>query len=256
MRGLPLLGASIFGYAGAMVRVLILLLTLGLGSLPLHAQGFWAKKDWRQWSERECRKILEDSPWARSRIIGVSVLRETGQTAPVDGRVSEPQITYVAQLWSALPVRQAAIRRVQLDSNFAKLPESDRKALEERHNRVLEADFADRIVIKVLISTNVPQYVQDLSRYLQNRPGDLWKQDTFLIAGSQRVPPAEVRVSPDGSEFQLIFPRHVNGQPVIRPGDKSFSLEFVHPTTGPLREQRVLLEFKVADLTMNQQTLF
>jgi hypothetical protein len=30
------------------------------------AQEFWRGKDWHEWSEKECRKMLEDSPWARS----------------------------------------------------------------------------------------------------------------------------------------------------------------------------------------------
>ena len=47
--------------------------------------------------------------------------------------------------------------------------------------------------------------------------------------GSQGIP----RSHGEGrTGFEFVFPRVVDGQPVIRPGDQSFALEFGHPPVG------------------------
>jgi hypothetical protein len=33
---------------------------------PAPAQDFWKKKPYTEWSEKECRRLLEDSPWAKT----------------------------------------------------------------------------------------------------------------------------------------------------------------------------------------------
>jgi hypothetical protein len=45
-------------------RITALLLLL-LAAPAVAISDFWAKKDFTRWSERECRKLLEDSPWAK-----------------------------------------------------------------------------------------------------------------------------------------------------------------------------------------------
>ena len=73
--------------------------------LSLSAEGFWVKKDFAEWSARECAKLLNDSPWARSQTITEIFIEEIGDNpGSVPSREHIPQITYIAQIWSAEPI--------------------------------------------------------------------------------------------------------------------------------------------------------
>ncbi|MGH9938240.1 MAG: hypothetical protein ACREAM_18510, partial [Blastocatellia bacterium] len=48
-----------------------------------------------------------------------------------------------------------------------------------------------------------------------------------------------------------VFPRQINGHPIVGPKDKSLKLEFKHPRTGDQNEQRVLVEFKLDKALIN-----
>lgn len=230
--------------------------------LPLFAaaalsQGFWAKKGYEEWSPRECEKMLNDSPWAKSRTFSRVLIEQAGDRSSVDGREENPQITYVAQLWSALPVRQAHVRQALASPQVTKLSAEDKKRVADQMAEILRADYSDRLAVRVLYLSNVPTYQRELVRYWRMRPDDRWKQDTFLITDRGRIPPIEVRVSGGaGGEFLLLFPRTVDGQPVVRPQDKSFSIEFEARAAGVVRADRALLQYKTKDIVADGQLIY
>jgi hypothetical protein len=43
----------------------VLLALSGISLAASQAGEFWSKRAYRQWSEKECRKLLEESPWAQ-----------------------------------------------------------------------------------------------------------------------------------------------------------------------------------------------
>jgi len=232
-------------------------LLLALAPLLLHAQGFWVKKSHEQWSAKECAKLLRDSPWAKSRTISAVLITPIGQPSATPGRESNPELTYAVQLLSALPVRQAMIRQTRLSADFAKLSADARQTLEARQAKLLAEEFKNHIVVRVEYSTNVPSYAQDMARYWQTRPLPMWQQDTFLVTSSGRISLVDVWVAGGaGGLFELTFPRMVNGQPVVRDTDKSFSLEFQSPAFGPIQGERVLLEFKLKDMALDGRLIF
>jgi hypothetical protein len=62
-----------------------------------------------------------------------------------------------------------------------------------------------------------------------------------------------VRYVPGGGtrpEFDLYFPRQINGQPVLLPEDKNVSVELMHPTIGTLPSQRIFVEFRTAKMSV------
>jgi hypothetical protein len=184
-------------------------------------------------------------------------MKPLGLATVTPDREVNPRLEYVAQLWSALPIRQAAVRRAQLDAAAQKFSAKQRQADEERQANILAADYPDGIVVRVEYSTNVPSYEQEFARYWQNRAADLWKQDTFLVTAGGRYAPREVGVAGGaGGEFKLVFPRQVNGEPVISLTDKSFSLEFQSPAIQQLPSERVLLEFKLKDMILHGRPVF
>lgn len=226
--------------------------------LSLSAEGFWTKKVFTEWSARECSKLLNDSPWAKSQTITEIFIEEIGDSpGSVPSREHAPQITYLAQIWSAEPIRQAIVRQARLGPEFNKLPDPQRQAIESQQAQLLEQKFPDHIVVRVEYSTTVPAYERALASYWQTRPVGAWNQDTLLNAKSGRHSPVDVQVaSGAGGDFILVFAREVKGEPVIGPKDKSFAIELQCPAIEKLPAQRLLIEFKVKDMAFKGKQEF
>ena len=241
-----------------MCRPMRTLLAILFLPLSLSAEGFWIKKDFTGWSVRECTKLLNDSPWAKSQTITEIFIEQIGeQPSSVPGREHAPRITYLAQIWSAAPIRQAVVRQARLRPEFNKLPAPQRQAIEGQQVSVLEQKFPDRIVVRVEYSTTVPAYERALASYWQTRSLGAWNQDTFLSGRSGRQSPVDVQVSSGaGGDFVLVFAREINGEPVIGPKDKSFFIELQCPAIEKLPAQRLLIEFKLKDMAFKGKQEF
>src|SRR5688572_16531006 len=62
------------------IKSALVLLALSLVSLAASQGGeFWQKKAYRQWSEKECQKLLEDSPWAQKHTLSQVFIDSTAQ---------------------------------------------------------------------------------------------------------------------------------------------------------------------------------
>jgi hypothetical protein len=221
------------------------------------AQGFWEKKALADWSPQECKKLLTDSPWAKSRTLGNVLIEEIGNPASVDGREGNPWMSYSARFWSARPVRQAYVRQLESARDYVSLPPEQKQSIAAQNDRMLKSEYPDRIVLVLVCATNVDSYKRDLIRYWQTRPPALWAMDTFLLTGKGRIKPLGVAVAPgSGDQLELTFPRTIDGQPVISPNDKSISLELVHPDIGVLRTERLLFNFKVKEMTLGGKVIY
>ena len=237
-------------------RILILFQIICL-PLSLSAQSFWVKKDFTEWSAQECWKMLNDSPWARSQTITQVFIEEIGQPGSVPNREHAPQISYIAQLWSAEPIRQAVVRQSRLGTEFNRLAAPQRQSIEAQQASLLEQKFSDRIVVRVEYSTTVPAYERALSSYWQTRPQGSWLQDTSLNSSSGRRSPVDVQVAGGaGGFFILVFEREVNGERAIGPKDKSFTVELQAPTIEKIPGQRILMEFKLKNMTFKGTPVF
>jgi len=222
----------------------ILLLFLLLPQTLIAAEEFWERKDYRLWTEKECRKLLQDSPWTRKYTWARPVVEliEPGQTASIE-RVREPnpEISYNARILSALPIRQALVRLTQLARKYDAMSPEERLKFDAEAERFLTALFPDTIVISVTYGSNVAAYDQDLARYWQTQTAETLKNTVFLLApeGSLVLSFYDAERG-DGRSFQFVFPR-----PRLEPDDRSLKFEFLHPNIREEGEQRVLLEFPV-----------
>ena len=166
-------------------------------------------------------------------------------------------MSYSARFWSARPVRQAYVRQLQSARDFISLPPDQKLSIEAQNERMLRAEYPDRIVLVVICATNVDSYKRDLIRYWQTRPPAQWAMDTFLLTGKGRIKPLGVAVAPGaGDQLELNFPRSIDGQPVVSPKDKSISVELVHPDIGVLRSERILFTYKVKDMTLGGKAIY
>ena len=227
--------ASQMHKAAAVALLLNAIVTLG-GTAPVTAQKA-SDKPIQQWSKDEVNQLLTESAWAKTQAIRVqrrsqprSIAGEMPRDvlAPKDelrGAADPLDYRFTLRLHSALPIRQALVRREQLKWNY------DRKGVEER--KAFDRQ-AKQLLLDCPICANY--YVLSVGFSSKNSSGNdmiyKWFSATTLpsIKGyvyiandrSERrdlvdfIPP---KVS--GDDVYFIFPRlDEKGQPLFIPTDK------------------------------------
>ena len=262
----------IFREVSAKHSKLAVALTILLGSIAAAQEGdFWQKKQYRKWSEAECHRMLEGSPWAKTHTLAqvyIEPLQSPSSSRstdpfqlpdPVTGPVTSstadrareqrPKISYVVQFRSALPVRQAMVRMMQIKQNYDQMPSDGKQTFDQNAERFLAKNLSDTVVIYVTFNSNVQEFLLELSKYWQSQTTETLKNSVFLISSrGEKIPPLNyIRA---GTEFQLTFPREYNEQPLASPGDKMIRLEFTHPRIRQQREARILLEFNLEKMLL------
>ncbi len=237
------------------------LLTIVL-AMTSFAQGPWVKKDWKQWSKDDCKKVLEDSPWAQrwshSDPKMANFATRTRGTSGV-GSESELEVYYLVQFRSARPVREAVVRQVLIANQYDLADPDKKEAMRKQTDGFLNRTYDDVIVVHVTYGSNVPEYNRDLATFWQTHYAEgTVPQDAFLNGPKgQKIVPVRM-VSPKGGaqEFELIFPRIADGRPLLGPRDKAISVEFVSPAVGGVDSSRVFMEFKVDKMALNGQLIY
>lgn len=229
------------------------------GAHAVFAQQFWEKKDYRRWSKDECQKLLAESPWAREFRIEKTTVELLQETSPVDrSRVEEPWVRYRIQFRSALPIRQAVVRLSAIDAKYDGFSEEQKRNFDSKAEKYISTTFPDTILVHVSYDSNVTSYEGDLARYWHNQtPGQI--QSTAFLMNSRGAKVELVHYVPgSGSrpEFDLYFPRQINGLAVLLPEDKNVSVELTHPAIGTLPSQRIFLEFRAAKMSVGGQLTY
>jgi hypothetical protein len=231
-------------------------------AIASYGQGPWAKKDWKQWSKDDCAKILEDSPWAsRWTQSNAKVANFATRTSGTQGVGSEGElaVSYVVQLRSALPIRQAVVRQALIANKYDRLETPQQQAMLKQTEGFLNRNYDDIIVVHVIYGSNVPEYNRDLSAYWQSHyPEGTVPQEALLHGAKGQMVSAIRLISPKGGaqEFELIFPRVAEGKPVLEPGEKGISVEFAAPAVGGVDAGRVFVEFKADKMMLNKQLVY
>jgi hypothetical protein len=216
-------------------------------------QGFWDKKEWKSWSADDCRKIQEDSPWSYRWELGGVQQDRWGQPTKGDSRQTEQHIFYIIQLRSALPVRQAVIRDAQLRNKYDSLSAADKQNFDASAEAFLARKYGDVIVVHVYYGSNVTMTQRDMMRFWQtNYPEGTVPAEAFLSTSTgKRVAAIRYVAAKGGSlEFELIFPRIQNGEPIVTSDVKSIGVEFQHPNIGTEGEARVYHDFKTEKMML------
>jgi len=192
---------------------------------------FWENKQYDKWSQKECSKLLQNSPWAQDFTLLDSELQESTKTSD-DGQ--QFHIKYQMQFRSALPVRQAIVRLMQIAQKYESLGAEQKQQFDQSANAFLSSGFPDAVVLYVTYETNSRTTEMELARYWQSQTADLLKNRVFLRnSRGEQVALAQYNVSQGGEHsFQFIFPRQVDGKPLVGPEDKSLMLEFTYPAVN------------------------
>jgi len=265
--------------------VLILLASLAAG-----AAEFWEKKKYTEWSDKECRKLLTASPWAERKVADSEVnifkpsdnpvsmnVPQEGDLPPIDPQTGDAQVPnprestagaterqqrvemfYVVQVRSAAPIRQAFVRLNQLVQKYDQMAPEQKQQFEQWSGKYLASEFPDTVIVYMEYGSNADGDAREMNRYWRNQTAETLKNFTYLI-GAKGVKAPLQQYGVEQSErrvFQFVFPRTVNGQPIVGPEDKSLQVEFVHPNLRKRGEKRVLVEFKVNKMMVDGQLVY
>jgi hypothetical protein len=204
-----------------------------LGSLAL-GQLTWAKDDWRSWSESDCRKILEDSPWSRtwyhpdgdqkdnlqrdptfspetkqerelrekSPLPQTTTRRESYSLRTPGGiyrALNSPQVYYIVRFQSALPVRQAVVRMAQIQSGYDKMSADQKKDVDASAEAFINRKYDEEIVFQVSYGSS-SSYGGEFKKPFSMEPlmNKIWKQypENAPPEGIALITSAGLRVKP------------------------------------------------------------
>jgi hypothetical protein len=204
-------------------RMFIFSALVALIAFPVSLSAQWNKKPYTEWSEKDARKVLENSPWGQTQVysntsneFGTGIGRgAVGAQDRSSGDYSAHYLNIRIRFLSAKPVRQAFARLVTLMQNGQ---------VNDQLNSQLKAfatqDFPDYIVVSLDCDAKESKNeIREFKALLDNRSIANLKNNTYLSGkGGEHVyitayqPPKN-----DNLGAKLIFPRLVNGAPFITP---------------------------------------
>ncbi|HYV06284.1 MAG TPA: hypothetical protein VFB82_16930 [Blastocatellia bacterium] len=216
-------------------------------ALSISAQ--WNKKPYTEWSEKDVKKVLNDSPWGQTQVYsdtsnefkrGVS-RNALGTTDNSTGDYSATHLNIRIRLLSSKPVRQAFSRLIAM---------TQKGAVSEQLNAQLKG-FVDRdpgqyVVVAVDADANESKSeIREFRTLMDSRALADLKQNTYLSGkGGERVyiiqylPPQK-----DNLGAKFVFPRLVNGEPFV--GADTNELRFYSEFSEKFKLD---MRFKVKDM--------
>jgi hypothetical protein len=218
-----------------------------LAVLAVRADDFWVKKDWKQWTAAECKKLLESSPWATRKMVenesNVNRLPGAANGANADVAMNKDagEVNYIVQIRSAAPIREALIRVQQIDRQYDKLTDADKKAFDAQMEQLF-GGHQDSVILHVAYSATRDMLAADLEKSWKSIPADTVPEGMILItsSGSKVTPMTFVADAQGADGFQLTFSRSSLSQ-----GLKSFKLQIPHPALGDFGASKAYVEFKL-----------
>jgi hypothetical protein len=213
-----------------------ILAVLGLAAFSVHAEDFWVKTDWKNWSNDDCKRMLQSSPWTfqwQQPIIegGSSSTEPTSMTSMQATHATINRVVhYFIQDRSSVPVREAYVRELQITNKYDKMDDAHKKAFDAQAETFLNRPFDEIILIHVEYAGPNP-YQSQLMEYWNHIPEDKIKENIFLInQRGDRIPPFRFdRLNPADRAFEMYFPRTKSDEPIIQEADKTFTVEFPSP---------------------------
>jgi hypothetical protein len=206
----------------------------------------WDKRPYREWSEKEARAVLDNSPWGQTQTIAdTSHMFDTGRAVLSNERreAEVPETKFHIRLFSAKPVRQATGRLIEIQRKG-----EIGKQLAAQLEGLANADFPDYIIVTVVMEVaKSGSQMGAAASLLDRQTTSQLKPDTYLSLKGKRLFLAEYQPPrPDGLGARFVFPRLVDGKPFISEADGELVFHS-SLNSGPELSTR----FKVKDMTFN-----
>lgn len=250
----PNLSTKLFKYKKT---ILFLLLVLLWGEVRAQSGDFWQQKEYKKWDERDCRKILDNSPWSQIYTTSAVLIEDLSSRSVDRAREGNPKIEYHVQFRSALPVRQSMVRLSQIAQKYDSLSAEQKQAFDASAEQFLTKSFTDSVVVYVAFKSNVQNYERDLIAFWQRQVPDDVKSYIFLTgAKGEKVTPVKYTLTDGGRAFQLTFPRQVKGKPLAALDDDNMRLVFPQPRIGEIKAEQLVIEFKVKKMKIKDEVVY
>jgi hypothetical protein len=233
-------------------RILILSAIAVLIALPVSLSAQWNKKPYTEWSEKDARKLLENSPWGQTQVFsdtsdefGTGIARGAlGTQDRSSGDYSAHYLNIRMRLLSAKPVRQAFARIVTLMQKGQM-----NSQLDAQLKAFATQDFPDFVIISLDCDAKESKNeIREFKTLLDTRSITDLKNNTYISGkNGERVfiaayqPPKN-----DNLGAKLIFPRLVNGAPFITP-----DTDEIHFYSEFSRKYVLNMRYKVKDMTFD-----
>jgi hypothetical protein len=215
----------------------------------LLAADFWTKKPYSQWKEKECRQLLQNSPWTylfqwgRTGDIGGNVGGNQSDTSTQPFDYERESVTMVRiSLFSSRPIRQAYV---------ALMAKGDPAKLQKLQDFATR-DISDEIILAWTLDSKPKRTdgLMDLDRQLHALSIAELANNTFLATntGKKVYIKDYIQPSPDGTGAKFIFPRFMpDGTPLITADDKTVRFQ---TKSFKIKEDEVAIDgtFKVDKL--------
>jgi hypothetical protein len=215
---------------------------LALVSIALSAD-FWSTKPYTKWSQFETERMLTDSPWAKTTSLHAGNLSRgvKGDTKAISDAEVQPIINYSVSIRSAMPVRQANVRRAAILKKYEKMDAAAKQEFDDKWNKYLAMKFPDAIIFAVNYQSNDPQADNQLVAYFQTQTLDTMKQTTMLSIDKQKFQPVAFVQGPH--ELQIAFER-----PKEMAANSAMTLEFKHPDIKDQPAHVISTKFSLKDM--------
>jgi hypothetical protein len=216
-----------------------------MGAVGMASGQIWEKKQYQQWSRADVEKLLSDSPWALQHTQRLSKGGDAGQDA-----------TITVRLRSALPIREAVVRQMQIQAKYEKMSESDRSAFDARTKPILDCpSCADSYAVTISgRSEQNTSYDPIYGRFRDSTPEQL---KTYVVLENDRgdrrtlvhfIPPPAL-----GADAIFFFARRdASGKPLVTAEDKKLTFRLGEANISSL----FTFEFDVHKMLMNGEVAF
>lgn len=174
--------------AALLLPTLALCLALTNPAIPKDKPKPWETKDWTQWTSADCLYVLNGSPW----------VIQTYEDIPDAGPLRHYRMSIV-QLRSALPLRQALLRQMQLQKHYDEMNGREKQKFDELHTADLPG--AERGNVIVVIRNGSVEPLQPLDPYPTTPSKDAGpradqaSRSTFTWLSSSSDPGRKIRLS-------------------------------------------------------------
>jgi hypothetical protein len=223
--------------------LLFLFAALGIGAVPQTKPDSWESKPVDQWADKDVKAILLNSAWGRS-LFGMCC---SGQ--PV---TFEKSATF--RLHSALPMRLAAIRKLQLNQQYDSMDEKRKAEFDKKYRDVLECALCEKYYI-VAFGGEDSLTLRSSGR-IQRRSGSIYLSNE---KGERRTLARFIPQKDQAGEALFYFPRNNDkGEPLLTPKNTTVTFNFVPDEPDDESFIRFIskIETKVQDLVREGKVIF
>jgi len=230
--------------------------------LTTAAQTIWPKKPYTQWTLDEVTRILSNSQWTRIEA------RSSPTAYRSDSPDRPPGIEFMVaiRLYSALPVRQAIVRRMQLTIPHDKLSPAQRTSFDAEVDGLLKCPHCEGFYIITLASSSTDRLnlitrgsnvTFDVVALLKQMAEEDVLRHTFLLNDRGERRNATNVVFTPRNEVVMLFPRFdERGNRLIAPTDKKFYVDFDEYLTKKVEGTLTRFTFEVKDLVHDGEVMF